>query len=223
MSLLLKISGEFFSAKDELTDDGLCFLDQLKLSGLTSGYIVVGGGNRIRGNASSLSRNTSDKLGVISTIFNAFVLQEYLAIIQVKSVVFSHFEGFGVMYSSDLAMAAYEDGNWVILAGGLGCVGYVSTDLSSVIKSLELGVDAMLKITKADGVFDRSPEMLNSKILHKVSYDEVLEKKLSVVDLSAVAIAAENDLPIGVCSIRNFPEFMQGGAVGSVIGYDWRS
>ncbi|WP_342262194.1 hypothetical protein [Alphaproteobacteria bacterium endosymbiont of Tiliacea citrago] len=233
MNLLFKISGEFFSASNDLTNDGVLFFNTLKESEITSGYMVVGGGNRIRGgqidvsssrNSPALTRNTSDKLGVLSTLFNSFLLSEFLNFMGFKSVVLTHFSDFGVKYSPEVAISYFDQGYWVIFGGGLGSVGYVSTDLSSVIKSLEVGVDAMVKVTKVDGVYDMDPSLNDSKILNKVSYSHIIEKKLSVLDLSSVSIASENQLPIGVCSVKNFKSFLkkEDGSVGSIIGYDWR-
>lgn len=220
MNILLKFSGEFFSPKDELTSEGIFLANAMAKLG--SGYVVVGGGNRIRGRDSSLPRNASDRLGVISTLFNSFVLQEYLIFLGLKAIVFSPFHDFGVFYSPKLAMEAFADGAWVILAGGLGTVGFVSTDLSSVIKSLELQVDAFVKVTKVEGIFDRSPDLPGAKLLSTVSYHEVLQKNLVVMDLAAMAIACDNELPIGVCSVSALLNFLQGGRVGTVVGYDWR-
>lgn len=222
MNILFKFSGEFFTSNDELTKDGIIFLNSIKTSDLKSGYIVVGGGNRIRGKESRLTRNTSDKLGVLSTIFNSFVLCEYLAMLGLPSVVFSHFNDFGIKYSPEDAVLAFSQEKFVILSSGLGSVGYISTDLSSVIKALELNVDALLKVTKVEGIYDKSPDQNDAKLLNKVSYDDVIKKNLSVIDLAAVSIASENDLPIGICSVNNFSSFLKGEDTGSIIGYDWR-
>lgn len=222
MNILLKFSGEFFTVKDDITQECIVLLNSIYESEMKSGYIVVGGGNRVRGKESSLNRNTSDKLGVLSTVFNAFILKDFLLRMGKKAEVFSPFSDFGVKYSPEIAMSYFYQDCFVILAGGLGTVGYVSTDLTAVVRALELNVDGFLKITKVDGVYDKNPSLFGAKILPFVSYQEVLDKKLEVMDLGAIAVAAENQLPIGVCSVDSCLSFFNGEKVGSIIGYDWR-
>lgn len=223
MNVLIKFSGEFFTEKDDLTDHGYKFLQQLSENNISSGYIIVGGGNRIRGKNSLLNRNYADQLGVLSTIMNSIVLQDSLDKINMKSVIYSHFNDFGKKYFPKFAKKDFGNNKWVILSSGLGSVGYVSTDLSAVIKSLELDVDAMIKITKVDGVYDKDPFTdINSNFRPSIEYDEIFDNRLGILDLSAVAIAAENNLSIGVTSIDNFTDFLNGDNCGSIIGKDWR-
>jgi len=221
MNILIKFSGEFFDAKDDLTNEGKKILEVLNKS--DTGYIVVGGGNRIRGRSSSYCRNASDNIGVISTLMNGFILKEHMIQKGLNVQLFSHFSDFGKHYVPKDAIRSYEKGNWVILASGLGRVGYISTDLSSVIKALELKVDGVIKITKTGGLYDKDPKTnKGAKFISHIKHDEVLNNRLAVMDLAAVAIAAENNLPIAIVSISEFADFINKKPVGSMIGKDWR-
>lgn len=222
MNLLIKLSGEFFDANDEMTSDGLQFLKAIK--DIDRGYVVVGGGNRVRGRDSTHSRPVSDQIGVLSTLMNGYILQEKLAKQRQKSKLFSHFLGFGEYYSAKDAEDAYNAGNWVILTTGLGKVAYISTDVSSVIKALEVNAQGLVKITPAGGIYDKDPKKFNdAKLIKNISHDEVLQNKLAVMDAAAVAIASENNLPIAIISLNDFEKFLKKENVGSFIGEDWRA
>jgi uridylate kinase len=110
----------------------------------------------------------------------------------------------------------------VILASGLGKVGYISTDLSAVIKALEIKADAVIKISKLGGLYDKDPKSGPAKLIKNISYEDVITRKLAVMDFSAIAIAAEHNLPVAITSIHDFPKFMDGEKVGSIVGNDWR-
>jgi uridylate kinase len=219
MNLLIKFSGEFFEAKDSLTHEGAQFIEQLP----SKGYIVVGGGNRVRGkNASAYSRTACDNLGVLSTIMNGFILKEYLLKRGFKVKIFSHFLSFGEFYTPPLAIEAFENDHWVIFASGLGQVGYISTDLNAVIKALEVQCHGVIKVTKTAGLFDKDPKIAGAKLIHEIDHHQVLSNRLEIMDLAAIEIAQENKLPIAVIGIEDFAQFMNGEKIGSMIGKDWR-
>lgn len=221
MNILIKFSGEFFEAKDDLTNEGKKILNVLNKN--DNSYIVIGGGNRIRGRSSNYCRNASDNIGVISTLMNGYILKEHMIQKGFDVQLFSHFSDFGKQYNPKDAIKSYEKGNWVILASGLGRVGYISTDLSSVIKALELKVDGIVKITATGGLYDKDPKKHeDAKFISNISNDEVLNKRLAVMDLAAVAIAAENNMPIAIVGIDEFSNFINKQKVGSIIGKDWR-
>lgn len=217
MNILIKFSGEFFDAKDNLSEKGQQFLQILKKNNISSGYCVVGGGNRMRGKNSQMQRNISDKIGVLSTIMNGLILQSEFQKINMKANVFSHFSDFGQKYDAFDAINAYNANEWIILTSGLGNVGYISTDLSSVIKALELKVDMLIKVTKVPGVYDRDPSLTQAKLLTNIQYEEIINNKLEVMDLSAIAVACENRLKIGITNIENFEEFIKNPQIGSII------
>jgi uridylate kinase len=211
---LIKFSGEFFTAKDSLSERGQFFVENLRKNDIERGYIVVGGGNRLRGKQSMHDRNASDNIGILSTLMNGFILQEHLRKLGLNSVVFSHFDGFGETYTPQKAIDSFNLGNFVILTTGLGRVGFVSTDLSSVIKSLELKVDSMVKVTKFNGVFDCDPESFpQAKVFSEISYEKILEEKIPILDLAATAIAYENRLKLHICDENGFFEQNSGTVV----------
>ncbi len=216
MSFLLKISGEFFDAFDGLTAHGLNLVNDLNNSGKNF-YAVIGGGNRVRGKNSKISRNTADKLGVLSTMMNGYILKDALQ----NSVLYSHFSNLGKFYNPEDAITDYNSGKNVILSSGLGSVGFVSTDLSCVIKSLELKVDLLIKITKHQGIFDKDPALHSDAVFFEsISYDEIIEKNLAVMDLPAVFIAKENKLKIQIMNYENFSKFIKNeNFLGTVLNF----
>lgn len=218
MNLLIKFSGEFFDAKDSLIPQAEKFLAELP----SSGYIVVGGGNRVRGRDSLHSRTASDNLGILSTIMNGFILKEYLLARGFKVKLFTHFISFGEIYTPDAAIKAFATNHWVIFASGLGQVGYISTDVNSVIKALEVKCDGLIKITKSGGVFDKDPNLEGATLLNQITHEQVLSNRLEIMDLASMEIAKEHKLPIAVISINDFNKFMNGEKIGSMIGKDWR-
>jgi len=221
MNLLVKFSGEFFDSKDSLSEIGKEFLENMK--DVERAYVVIGGGNRIRGRSSSFRRPGSDRIGVLSTLMNGFILKESLEEMGKKVAIFSHFSDFGQVYDYQQAKTEFENHKWVIFAGGLGRVYYISTDVNSVIKSLEVGADAVVKLTKNGGVYDKDPSVYeDAQVIPNLTYDEVLTNKLAIMDFAAIAIASENNLPIAVLNIKDFPKFLAGEKVGSIIGKDWR-
>lgn len=221
MNLLIKFSGEFFDSKDVLSSIGKEFLETMK--DVERAYIVIGGGNRIRGRSAAYHRPGSDRIGVISTLMNGFILKEYLETMGKNVELFSHFNDFGKMYDYQAAKLAFEDHKWVIFAGGLGKVAYISTDVNSVIKALEVGAHAVVKLIKEFGVYDKDPSKFpDAKLISNLTHDQVLEQKLPVMDYAAIAIANENDLPIAVMNILDLPKFLANEKVGSIIGKDWR-
>lgn len=220
MNILIKFSGEFFDQKDDMSQEGHDFLNHFKPG--QNCYVVIGGGNRVRGRDSKHQQPASDNIGIISTLMNGFVLKENLLARGFKAKLFSHFIGFGDLYAHRDAIEAHKNGNWVIFASGLGKVGYISTDVNSVIKALEVGAHGVIKITKSGGVYDRDPKLGEANLLPHVTHQEAIEKKLAVMDIAAMAIAADNNLPIAVITSHDFEKFMNGQKVGSVIGKDWR-
>jgi uridylate kinase len=221
MNLLIKFSGEFFDSKDSLSNIGKEFLESMK--DVERAYVVIGGGNRIRGRSAAYHRPGSDRIGVLSTLMNGFILKEYLENTGRKVAIFSHFADFGRVYDYQQAKAEFEDHKWVIFAGGLGRVAYVSTDVNSVIKALEVGANAVVKLTKEYGVYDKDPSKFeDANLIPHLSHEEVLARKLPVMDYAAIAIAAENNLPIAVMNVLDLPRFLANENVGSIIGNDWR-
>lgn len=220
MSILIKLSGNFFSEKDEMTSQGLNWLDETK--NFKNAYVVTGGGNRVRGLHSKHPRNFADKIGTMSSLMNSIILKHNMHNIGIKSKIHTHFPNFENYYSPESAIADFEEGNWVIFGGGLGKVGYISTDFNAVIKALEVKAQGVIKISNINGLFDQNPSIPGAKLIQTTSHEHVIKYRLKVCDMAAIEVAQENDLPIAIISAQQFKGFMNGEKIGSIIGRDWR-
>jgi len=209
--VLLKISGESFKGK---LDYGHSFkainaiIDDIIEADQAGVQIclVVGGGNFYRGSQTQgIDRATADYVSMLPTVMNALVLQDLLEKKGVKSKVLSSvpMESICETYCKTKALTYMDDGYIVIFAGGTGNP-FVSTDTSAVFRAIEMRCDAMLKGTQVEGVYSEDPNKnSNAKKYDVLSYDEVIDKKLKVMDLPAVCVAQEHGLPMLVFSIQN--------------------
>ncbi|HJK87570.1 MAG TPA: UMP kinase [Candidatus Megaira endosymbiont of Hartmannula sinica] len=210
--VLLKVSGEALMGEQKFGHDHhtLTFIAQDIAKMLEMGVevaIVVGGGNICRGQITSLlgiDRSSADYMGMLATVINALALQN--AITQ---------QGIGARIQSAInisticepfirqkALRHLSKGRVVIFAAGIGNPLF-TTDSAAAIRSVEMNCDVLLKGTHVDGVYDSDPkENKGAKKLDKVSYMDVLEKNLKVMDMAAISIAKENNMPIKVFSIK---------------------
>jgi uridylate kinase len=169
--------------------------------------VVIGGGNIFRGmsgTATGMDRAQADYMGMLATIMNAIALQDALEHVGQPARVQSALRVEQVVepYIRRRAMRHLERGRVVIFAAGTGNP-FFTTDTAASLRGAEIGADIMLKATQADGVFDRDPRKhTDAKRYDVVSYDEVLEKRLGVMDATAVALCRDNDLPVRVFSIH---------------------
>jgi len=169
--------------------------------------IVVGGGNIFRGVSSSatgMDRANADYMGMLATVMNAMALQDALesagvparvqSALQVQPAVESYVRG--------RAMAHLQKGRVVIFAAGTGNP-FFTTDTAASLRGLEIGADVVIKATKVDGVYDKDPVKHTDAVRYdRLSYDEVLEKRLGVMDAAAIAICRDNKMPLRVFSIN---------------------
>jgi len=206
--VLLKLSGEAFLGDRQYGIDPKFseeMADQIKKA-LKTGVeiaIVIGGGNIFRGYAAStkgMDRATADYMGMIATVMNALALQDALEKKSVYTRVLSAIDMPKVAepFIRRRAERHMEKGRVVIFAAGTGNP-YFSTDTAAALRAVEMHCDVLLKATKVPGVYDKDPvKYKDAKKYAKLSYEEVLKKKLKVMDLSAVTLAMENELPIVV-------------------------
>ncbi len=165
--------------------------------------LVVGGGNIFRGVAGAsrgMDRATADYIGMLATVMNALALQEALEKQGVPTRVQSALPITAVAepYIRRKALRHLEKGRVVIFAAGTGSP-YFTTDTCAVLRATEMNCDACFKSTQVDGVYDSDPKKNpNAKLYQQVSYAEALEKKLAVMDLTAIAMAQNAMLPIVV-------------------------
>ncbi|MBU0650637.1 UMP kinase [bacterium] len=184
--------------------------------------IVIGGGNIIRGvtaGKSGIERTTADYMGMLATIINAMALQNFLEELGVKTRVLTAIEMKKIAepYIRRRALRHLEKGKVVIFAGGTGNP-YFSTDTAAVLRAVEINADAILKATKVDGVYDSDPLVnKDAKKYDKLSYIDVLSKKLKVMDSTAISLCMDNNLPILVFNLWK-EDVMKRALLGEKVG-----
>lgn len=188
--------------------------------------IVVGGGNFLRGatfsEKSHIPRTTADYMGMLATVINASALQETLEKFDQPTRVLSAIEVSAICepFIRRRALRHLGLGRIVILAGGTGNP-FFSTDTCAALRSSELGVDIMIKATKVDGVYTDDPvKNPNAELIESMTYQDVLEKNLKVMDPSAISLCRESKIPIVVLNIfkdGNITRALKGQKVGTLI------
>jgi uridylate kinase len=188
--------------------------------------IVVGGGNFLRGatlGAAGFDRVVGDRMGMVATVLNALSLATTFNAAGLRARALSAVEVRGVIdpYRREDAAAALEAGEVVVLAGGTGCP-FFSTDTAAALRAAELGAGALLKATKVDGVYDRDPVRdPAARRFDALTYRQVLELSLGVMDLTAVTLCRENSIPIVVFDLNRdgaLDQVLRGEAIGTTIG-----
>jgi uridylate kinase len=169
--------------------------------------LVVGGGNIYRGVSGSQShgidRATSDYMGMLATVINSMALQSAIEQLGLQSRVMTAIpmHAMGELYIRRRAIRHMEKGRVVIFAAGTGNP-YFTTDTAAALRALEMDCDLLLKATKVDGVYDCDPHLHDHACFYEtLTYQQVLEKQLAVMDATAIALIRENRLPIAVFSI----------------------
>jgi uridylate kinase len=187
--------------------------------------IVIGGGNIFRGAGlaeSGIDRVTGDHMGMLATLMNSLALQDALEKAGVDARVMSAISVHDVSedYIRRRATRHLEKGRVVIIAGGTGNP-FFTTDTAAALRAIEVGADIVLKATKVDGVFTADPKMDENAVLHEsLSYDEVIEGKLRVMDTNAIVLCRDQKMPIrvfNVFGVGNLISIVRGGKVGTII------
>jgi len=187
--------------------------------------IVVGGGNIFRGIAASsynMDRVSADKMGMLATVINSLALQDALEergiVTRVQTAISMH--EVAEPYILRRAIRHLEKGRVVLFAAGTGNP-YFTTDTAAVLRAKETHAEVLLKATKVDGVYDSDPvKNKNAVFIKKITYREVLEKRLQVMDMTAISLAMDNQLPLVVFNLRtkgNIRKFVCGEDVGTRI------
>ncbi|OHB56855.1 MAG: UMP kinase [Planctomycetes bacterium RBG_13_44_8b] len=229
--VLLKISGESFCKSGGFGIDGEQLdsvaerIAQIQKLGPQIA-VVVGGGNFIRGEAfsktSNIPRHTADYMGMLATVINACALQETLEKIGQPTRVLSAIEVSAICepFIRRRALRHLEQGRIAILAGGTGNP-FFSTDTCAALRASELDADVIIKATKVDGVYDDDPvKNPQAKLFDKLTYQEVLNKNLRIMDHAAISMCSENKIPIIVLNIfqqGNITKALLGEKIGTVI------
>jgi uridylate kinase len=187
--------------------------------------IVVGGGNIFRGleaSAQGIDRAVADNMGMLATVVNALALQDALEKAGVPTRVMSAITMNEVAepYIRRKAMRHLEKGRIVVFGAGTGSP-YFTTDTAAALRATEIGADAILKGTRVEGIFDRDPEKdAQARLLPRLTYFDVLEKSLRVMDSTAITMAMEQHIPIIVFKMLepgNMKRVVLGEAVGTIV------
>ena len=228
--ILLKLSGEVFMGEKEfgidnsVVDELSSEIKEVRDLG-TEIAIVVGGGNIFRGlsaSASGMDRSSADYMGMLATLINGLALQDSLEKKGVFTRVLSAIEMQAVAepYIRRRAMRHLEKGRVIILAAGTGNP-YFTTDTAASLRAMEISAGVILKGTKVDGVYDVDPLKEKSAIkFNEITYLDVLQKNLKVMDATAITMCMDNNLPIIVFNLKvrgNIKKIVMGEKVGTLV------
>lgn len=228
--ILLKLSGESLMGKkgygiDETRlQEYATQIKEIKEMGVEIG-IVIGGGNIFRGLSGAkrgFDRVKGDQMGMLATVINALALNSALASEGIKSKVLTaiRMEPIGEFYSKDRAIELLKSGYITIFAAGTGCP-YFTTDTGSSLRAIEIEADAMFKGTRVDGIYTADPEKdPTATKFDEISYNEILNKDLKVMDLSATVMCRDNGLPIVVFNmdvVGNLKKVISGENIGTYV------
>lgn len=187
--------------------------------------IVIGGGNIFRGLTGAgkgFDRVKGDQMGMCATVINSLALSSALGAAGVKSRVLTaiRMEPIGEFYSKWKAIDAMEAGEVVIMSAGTGSP-YFTTDTGSSLRGIEIEADVMLKGTRVDGIYTADPEKdPTATKFHDITYEEVIQRGLKVMDITATAMCMQNNLPIYVFNmdiVGNLKKVMAGEEIGTLV------
>ena len=208
--VLLKLSGEALAGdkKTGFDEDTVRMVasqvKQITDAGTQVG-VVIGGGNFWRGRSSErIDRTKADQIGMLATVMNCIYVSEIFRSEGMKTNILTPFEigSFTKLFSKDRANKYFEKGMVVFFAGGTGHP-YFSTDTGVVLRAVEVEAEAILLAKAVDGVYDSDPEKNpDAKRYDVISIEEVIDKKLQVVDLAASILAMENHMPLYIFSLN---------------------
>ncbi len=209
--ILLKLSGEALGdggvgIDPKVLDRTALEIGQLIGIGVQVG-LVVGGGNLFRGaalHAAGLDRVTGDHMGMLATVMNALAMRDALERANISTDVMSSIPMSGVVehYDRRIAMRHLREGNVVIFSAGTGNP-FFTTDSAACLRGIEIDADIVLKATKVDGVYTADPVLDKTATkFDRLTYDEVLEKQLGVMDLTAICLARDHNMPLRVFAME---------------------
>ena len=230
--ILLKLSGE------ALMGDGEYGIDSTVLSSYAAEIhaiakegmelaIVIGGGNIYRGiqsEGAGFDRVQGDYMGMLATIINGMALQSALESINIETRLLTaiRMEQVAEPYIRRKAMRHLQKGRVVICGGGTGNP-YFTTDTAATLRAIEIEADVILKGTRVDGIYTADPEKdVSATKYDTITFDEVFQKKLSIMDLTALTLCQENNLPIKVFNMNiegNLAKICKGENVGTLVNF----
>ena len=207
--VILKLSGEALAKKEGGYNDELIenIANQVKtiVNKGTDVGVVIGGGNYWRGRSNdNIDRTKADQIGMLATIMNCIYVSEICRSQGLKTNILTPFEcgSMTKLFSKDRANKYFEKGMVVFFAGGTGHP-YFSTDTGIVLRAIELDADAILLAKAIDGIYDSDPKINpEAKKYDTISINEVVEKKLGVIDMTASVMCMENKMPLMVFGLE---------------------
>ena len=228
--VILKVTGEIFGGAEKYgidADTVRSFAEEIKdVKALGCEMaLVIGGGNIFRGaqlSEGGMERATADYMGMLATVINSLALQDALEKLGVSTRVMSAIEMRQVAepYIRRRATRHLEKGRVVIFAGGTGNP-YFTTDTTASLRAMEIGAEVILKATKVPGVYDADPmKHEGAKMYGRLSYIEVLNKELKVMDSTAISLCMDNHLPIVVFNLMekgNIKRVVCGEEIGTIV------
>jgi len=228
--ILLKLSGEElmgdegFGIDPKVLDKMALEIGQLIGIGVQVG-LVIGGGNLFRGaalNAAGMDRVTGDHMGMLATVMNALAMRDALERSNIQSRVMSAIPMSGVVehYDRRVAMRYLQAGDVVIFSAGTGNP-FFTTDSAACLRGIEVNAEIVLKATKVEGVYNADPKKVANAVRYdRLTYDEVLDKKLGVMDLTAICLCREHNMPLRVFKMAKsgaLLSIVMGGNEGTLI------
>lgn len=229
-TVLLKISGEaLLGEKDYGIDNNV--VDRIAMEMKEAGNntqiaVVVGGGNIFRGmqlsSKTGMVRATADSMGMLATIMNAIALKDRFMAAGTPTQILSAFniEGMIEGFERDKAIRILERGNVLIIAGGTSNP-YFTTDSTSILRALEIGASVVLKGTNVDGVYNKDPKTNEDAVMYNdITFKEAINQNLRVMDMTAFAMANDNNMPIRVFNMNkmgNITKAIKGENIGTYV------
>lgn len=208
--VILKLSGEALSGEaksgydDALIEDIARQVKKIVEKGIDVG-VVIGGGNYWRGRSNdNIDRTKADQIGMLATIMNCIYVSEIFRSCGIKTNILTPFEcgNMTKLFSKDRANKYFEKGMVVFFAGGTGHP-YFSTDTGIVLRAIEMEADAILLAKAIDGVYDSDPKLNpNAKKFDTLSIQEVVDRKLGVIDMTASVMCMENKMPLVIFGLN---------------------
>ena len=226
--ILLKLSGEALAGEkktgfDEATVTQVAKQVKVIVDGGTQVSILIGGGNFWRGRTSeTIDRTKADQIGMLATVMNCIYVSEIFRSVGMETEIYTPFQcaSFTELFSKDKAVNALKSGKVVFFAGGIGHP-YFSTDMGTVLRAIEIEADMVLSAKAVDGVYDSDPKLNpNAKKYDTISIQDVVDKKLGVMDLAAAVLCMENKMPMtlfGLNEENSIINTVMGKSTGTVI------
>lgn len=207
--VILKLSGEALAGEskgynDEIIENIASQVKELLSKGMEIG-IVIGGGNYWRGRSNdSIDRTKADQIGMLATVMNCIYVSEIFRSSGIMTNILTPFEcgSFTKLFSKDRANKYFNKGMVVFFAGGTGHP-YFSTDTGVALRAVEMDADAILLAKSIDGVYDSDPKINKSAVkFDEISIEEVVDRKLGVIDMAASVLCMENKIPLLVFALQ---------------------